>query len=156
MTAIITGHHYQNAYIVRDIDKAVEAFCSKADVRLKMQTEVTQELQLFGKPASLSNKLAFLWVDDMQVELIEPSGGDDAIYRDAMPADDSMAFHHICFRVPDWNSFRADAESCGFPIALEGGSDALRYLYLDAREMLGHFIEYTWMNDERWGQLGGR
>lgn len=156
MSPIMTGHHYQNAYIVRDLDKAVATFCARAVVRLKMQMEVTQELQLFGKPATLSNRLAFLWIDDMQIELIEPIGGDDTIYREAMPDDDMMAFHHICFRVPDWAALRASAASCDFPIVLEGGSEALRYLYLDTREMLGHFIEYTWMSDERWAQLGGR
>lgn len=156
MNPIIAGHHYQNAYIVRDIDRSVETFCDKADVRLKIQTEVKQELQLFGKPATLSSKLAFLWIDDLQIELIQPIGGDDAIYRNAMLRDYSMALHHICFRVRDWDAFREDAASCGFPVALEGGSDALRYLYLDTRGMLGHFIEYTWMSDERWTQLGGR
>jgi hypothetical protein len=42
------------------------------------------------------------------------------------------------------------------PVAIEGGSEALRYLYLDARDLLGHYLEYVWMTPERWAQVGGR
>ena len=39
----------------------------------------------------------------------------------------------------------------------EGASgDELKFLYLDARETLGHYLEYTWMTPARWAQLGGR
>jgi hypothetical protein len=72
-----------------------------------------------------------------------------------LPEDDGLQFHHICMRVPDWDEFRARVNEQPFPVVLEGGSESLRFLYLDARPFLGHYLEYTWMRDEVWTQMGG-
>jgi hypothetical protein len=66
-----------------------------------------------------------------------------------------LRFHHICMRVPDWEPLRAQVNQQPYPVVLEGGSELLRFLYLDARAFLGHYIEYTWMTDESWTQMGG-
>jgi hypothetical protein len=78
------------------------------------------------------------------------------LYLDQLPADDSLRFHHVCMRVDDWKGFRARVDRQPYPVAIEGGNDALRFLYLDAREFLGHYLEYVCMTPERWSQVGGR
>jgi hypothetical protein len=153
---IIEGKHFQNAYITRNIEKAIATFKKHADVRKLLQYEGTTEVTTPAGRGTLTNKLAFIWVDDLQYEFIEPGPGTVEIYREALPADDSLKFHHICMRVDDWQDFRARVDKQPFPVVLEGGADALRFLYLDAREFLGHYLEYTWMNSERWSQVGGR
>jgi hypothetical protein len=154
---IIEGQHYQNAYITRNIEKAIATFKKHADVRKILQYEGTTEVTTPAGRGTQTNKLAFIWVEDLQYEFIEPCpGGIVEIYREALPADDSLKFHHICMRVEDWPDFRARVDEQPFPVVLEGGNDALRFLYLDAREFLGHYLEYTWMNSERWSQVGGR
>jgi hypothetical protein len=35
----------------------------------------------------------------------------------------------------------------------DGDDDALKFLYLDGRKVLGHYLEYTWMTDRRWNQI---
>jgi hypothetical protein len=153
---MLEGMHYQNAYVTRNIEKAIEAFKARADIRKLIQYEGTTQVMTPAGPATQSSKLAFIWVDDLQYELIEPIGGTVTLYRDALPADDAPVFHHICMRVDDWKSFRARVDQQSLPVVLEGGNDALRFLYLDARSFLGHYLEYTCMNSERWAQLGGR
>lgn len=153
---MLEGQHFQNAYVTRDIDKALQAFSERADVRQLIQTEVTVDVWTPAGMGTQTNKLAFVWVGDLQYELIEPVAGDVAIYRDALPKSDRPQFHHICMRIDKWDDFRARVDQQSLPVVLEGGSDALRFLYLDARDFLGHYLEYTFMNDERWGQMGGR
>ncbi len=153
---IIEGKHFQNAYITRNIDKAIADFQAQADVRKILQYEGTTEVTTPAGRGTQTNKLAFIWVDDLQYEFIQPGPGIVDIYRNELPADDSLKFHHICMRVDDWDGFRARVEDQPFPVVLEGGGDALRFLYLDARRLLGHYLEYTWMNEERWAQVGGR
>ena len=152
---MIEGHHYQNAYITRDIDKWVKEFGAKAKIDRQLSFEGTTSVTTVNGSGTQTSKLAFLWVGDMQYELIQPVGGDNALYTDALPADDSLKFHHICMRVPDWDDFRARVDKQPFPVVLEGGGELLRFLYLDARPFLGHYLEYTWMTDERWKQMGG-
>ena len=44
-----------------------------------------------------------------------------------------------------------------YPVVIEGESgDNLKFLCLDARDLLGHYLEYTWTTDARWQRLGGQ
>lgn len=150
------GKHFQNAYVTRNIEAAIETFNQRANVRKLIQTEVTVDVWTPEGEATQTNKLAFIWVDDLQYELIQPVAGSVGIYRDALADDDTPQFHHICTRVYDWDAFRARVDKQSFPVVLEGGSDALKFLYLDARSSIGHYLEFTCMTDERWMQMGGR
>jgi hypothetical protein len=152
---MLEGHHYQNAYVTRDIAKWIAAFRERADITKYIEFEGTTQVTTTKGPGTQTNKLAFIWVGDMQYELIQPVAGDVHIYSDELPADDSLKFHHICMRVKEWDSFRVRVDQQPYKVVLEGGNDQLRFLYLDARSFLGHYLEYVWMTDERWGQMGG-
>lgn len=152
---MLEGRHYQNAYVTRDIDKAIKRFEARADVRTLIQFDNTTEVITPDGPRTLTSRLAFIWVGNLQYELIQPVSGAGDLYRAALREDDALGFHHICMRVDDWDGFRARVDQQSLPIVLEGGGDALKFLYLDAREFLGHYLEYTWMTDERWAQVGG-
>jgi hypothetical protein len=153
---MLEGRHYQNAYITRDIEKALGIFRDRFNVKDAKSFEVTVDVKTPQGSGSATNKLAFIWVDNLQYELIQPVAGFVDVYKDDLPADDSLKFHHICMRVDDWDSFRGNVDKMSYPVVLEGGSDALRYVYLDARDTLGHYLEYVWMTPERWKQLGGK
>jgi hypothetical protein len=153
---MLEGMHYQNAYVTRDIVKAIATFKARANIRKLMEYAGTTEVTTPAGRGTQTNKLAFIWVGDLQYELIEPVSGAVDLYRNALPADDSPLFHHICMRVDDWGDFRARVDKQSLPVVLEGGTDSLKFLYLDARQHLGHYLEYTWMTPERWNQLGGR
>jgi hypothetical protein len=153
---MLEGRHFQNAYVTRDIDKAIETFKARADVRALMQYEGTTQITTLKGKGEQTNKLAFIWVDDLQYELIQPVAGDVEIYSDGLGEGDVPKFHHICMRVDDWDDFRARVDRQSLPVVLEGGNEALRFLYLDARPLVGHYLEYVWMNETRWGQMGGR
>ena len=152
---MLEGYHFQNAYVTRDVDKWVEVFKQRGKVDRVMTYEGSMPVMTPEGERTQTNKLAFIWVGDLQYELIQPVGGDLTLYRDALPADDGLQFHHICMRVPDWDSFRARVHEQPHPVAIEGGDEQLRFLYLDARPFLGHYLEYVWMGDERWAQMGG-
>ena len=153
---MIEGRHFQNAYVTRDIEKALVEFKSRADVRKSIEMEVSSEVTTPAGRGIQTNKLAFVWVGDLQYEFIQPVSGMVDIYRDALPDDDTPKFHHICMRLDEWDDFRARVDQQPFPVVLEGGNEFLRFVYLDARPFLGHFLEYVWMTEERWGQVGGR
>jgi hypothetical protein len=154
---MLVGRHFQNAYITRNIDKAVAAFADRADVRKLMQFEITTDVTTSPTgPGQITNKLAFVWVGDMQYEIIQPVAGKVDVWVDALPADDSARFHHSCARVDDWEAFRARVDRQPLPVVLEGAGDGLKWLYLDGRSVVGHYLEYGWMTDQAWRQLGGQ
>ncbi|CAN7373255.1 VOC family protein [Phenylobacterium sp. LjRoot225] len=152
---MLEGYHFQNAYVTRDVDKWVEVFRKRAKVDKVIVYEGSTPVMTPQGEGIQTNKLAFIWVGDLQYELIQPISGAVSVYADALPADDGLQFHHICMRVADWDEFRARVDQQPYPVVLEGGGDALRFVYLDARPFLGHYLEYVWMSDERWAQMGG-
>lgn len=152
---MLEGHHFQNAYVTRDIDKWVKKFGEETKIDCVITYEGTTDVTTVNGPGKQTSKLAFIWVGDLQYELIEPVSGDVELYTDALREDDGLQFHHICMRVLDWNEFRARVNAQPYPVVLEGGHEHLRFLYLDARPFLGHYLEYVWMPDGVWLQMGG-
>jgi hypothetical protein len=152
---MLEGYHFQNAYVTRDVDKWVASFRSHAKVNKVITYEGSTPVVTTAGRGIQTQKMAFIWVGDLQYELIQPISGAVDLYRAALPADDGLQFHHICMRIGDWDEFRQRAGKQPYPLVLEGGNEALRFLYLDARPFLGHYLEYVWMTEERWAQMGG-
>lgn len=154
---MLTGHHFQNAYVTRNIDKAVAEFRDRADVRQVLETQVDVQLWTPQGEGVGTQKLAFIWIGDMQVELIQPvSGNVLSVYTDALPDDDRIAFHHICHRVDDWDAFMAKVNGQDLPVILKGGTPGfLQFCYIDTSPWLGHYTEYVWMMPDRWAAMGG-
>jgi hypothetical protein len=88
-------------------------------------------------------KLAFIWIGDFQYELIQPVSDAAPMFSPWLPAGDEPRFHHTCARVSDWDGFRERIGQTPYPVVIEGAGDGLKFLFLDARELLGHYMEYT-------------
>lgn len=153
---MLEGYHYQNAYITRDVDKWVAEIERSAKVERIDRYEGAIPLVTPPTSVAQTSKIAFIWIGNRQYELIQPIADTLGLYKTAMPEDDGLRFHHACLRVPDWADFRGRVDAQSYPVVIEGGSDALRFLYIDTRPLLGHYLEYVWMTDERWTQIGGR
>lgn len=154
---MLTGHHFQNAYIVDDIEAAIAACAARSEIGEVRPFETEQALWTPAGIKRVVNKLAFVWIGDLQYELIEVVEDQTGIYGNYLNNGGVMHFHHSCARVADWNLFRAAVEQQDLSVVLERANDgdALKFLYLDGRAFCGHYLEYTWMTDEMWPRLGG-
>ena len=153
---MLLENHYQNAYVTPDIERALDIFRTRygvADPRhFTAETEVWTPQ---GKGVAV-NKIAFIWIGKLQYELIEPVSGPVQMYRDALPAQ-GLRFHHICMRSFDWDATLAAIARQGLPIVYRGDSSSgLKFVYADARDTLGHYLEFTAMPDAVWAAMGGR
>lgn len=93
---------------------------------------------------------------DLQYEFIQPISDPGGVFAAAMATGNAVTLHHLAFRVADWDAFRAKVDLLPYPIVLEGNAGDLKFVYLDARAVLGHYLEYVWMTDEMWTRIGGR
>lgn len=151
---MLEGIHYQNGYITRDIEKAIARFRERSGVEDVTSFEVTVPVTTPKGSGFGTYKLAFIWINNLQYELIQPVSGMVDVYTEQLPEDDGVRFHHTCMRIDDWGDFRRRVDKRGYRVVLEGGSDQLNYVYLDARDYVGHYLEYVWATPERWGQMG--
>ena len=152
---MITGTIFQNGYICRDIDAAVAEFRQRGDVRVIGPFEADQSPETPAGPRRQVTKLAFVWQGNMQFELIQPILDETGLYGEA--GAEPMRHHHVAMRVDDWDTFRDALARQDLPVVIERAipGDALKFLYIDARAAFGHYLEYVWMTDERWAQIGG-
>ena len=155
---MITGHHYQNAYICDDIEAAIAAFAGRADIGKVAPFDVDQQLWTPEGMKRVATKLAFIWIGDLQYELIQVVADETGLYSNYKDNGGLLHFHHVCMRVPDWDEFRAAVARQDLPVVLERANDGdqLKFLYLDGRKFCGHYLEYTWMTDEMSRRLGAK
>jgi Glyoxalase/Bleomycin resistance protein/Dioxygenase superfamily len=149
-------NHYQNAYVTRDLDGALEIFRTRYGFDKFRRMEVSYELTTPAGRGIASVKLALGWIGNVQYEIIQPVSGLIDVYQEGLSDESPLQFHHVCMRVPDWTEFRARVDQERFPVAMEGGTPGhLLWLYLDARDTVGHYLEYCWMTPERWTMIRG-
>lgn len=149
--------HYQNAYVTHDLDGAMKLIDERFDPLDWIRFDPDMELQTPSGMKEASVRVALGWIGNLQIELIQPVKGWREHYEPFLPKDPASAvpgFHHIAARRDDLDAMRAEIDRLGLPIAFEGGVPGLHFVYLDARESLGHYLEYMWATPEAWAMNG--
>ncbi len=133
----------QVAIVVRDIEAAARKW---ADV-LGMPTpeviitrpglEVAQTYK--GVRSSAQAKLAFFNLGQVQLELIEPMGG-DSTWQEALDRN-GEGFHHLAFWVDGMQKSVDFLRGRGIPMVQRGDMGEGQYAYFDAEEELGVTLE---------------
>lgn len=146
--------HYQNAYVTSDIDRAVDLIQREHGLTGEVQRiEVTNQIWTPDGEGASTLKLAFIWKGRLQYELIEPVSGLVGLYQDAVPRDRLLQFHHVAMRADDWDGLLTDIGRQNKKIAMKGEAGPIKYLYVDARDTLGHYLEYVSGPAEFWASF---
>jgi len=155
---VLLENHYQNAYVTRDIGRAIALFRTQYGFDGFRQLEIETEVTTPAGRGTYAMKMALGWIGGLQYELIEPVSGVVEVFKADLPDTYPMRLHHICMRVHDWSAFRAEVDRRKWPVVIEGSGTGgqLHFVYIDARDSLGHYLEYCWMTPERWAAMGGR
>jgi hypothetical protein len=149
--------HYQNAYVTHDLDRAMALLTERYGVGdyIVFEPDMMLKTPSGVKPSKVRAALA--WAGGLQLELIQPVSGFLDHYLPYLPADAAdpvPRLHHIAVRRDDLDAMRAEIDQLGLPLAFEGEVPGLVFIYLDARESLGHFLEYVWATPEGWEMIG--
>lgn len=138
---------FQLAHVTTSLDRAMEDFGRTMGLRDYLQMRDHSVITRNGQRAHMHVALA--WLGDLMIELIEPIGGDDRVYREPLIGQDYAVRHHHMGRIfPNDEEFdRAMAEltaaGVDFPISatLEETNGKCRVNYADLRPQLGYYIE---------------
>jgi len=149
--------HYQNAYVTRDLDKAIQTLSEVHGVQGFWPIEADFSLKTPDGEKSARMRVALGWVDKLQIELIQPVSGFTDIYAAYLPADEADAtlrLHHVAVRREDLHAMRAEIARLDAPVVFEGEGPGIQYVLVDARKSLGHYLEYVWATPEGWAMVG--
>lgn len=144
---------FQIAYVTNDLDRAMDKLGAHYGIG-RFQVTRGAEIETPGGPARADFALAFM--GEQQLELIQPAGGADGIYRDVLRADTyAVRLHHFGRLTTDpavWEDVRGRvfASDCGIPVSgvfCHEGIPLMHYLYADTRQALGHYLEFMYRTE---------
>lgn len=150
-------NHFQNAYVTHDLERAMALIDDRFGRTDWIVFDPTMILRTPDGPKESTVRAALGWKDGLQIELIQPVSGHLDHYLPALPADHTdptPRFHHIAVRRDYEAAMREEIEALGFPLIFESSVPGLVFVYLDARETLGHAFEYIWATPEGWEMQG--
>lgn len=138
--------HFQNAYTTRDVDAAASMFADRHGIN---SFHFMRDIP-FGPDSTIH--IALAWAGDVMIELIQPNGQAQNLYSTMLPAEGQLLrFHHLGHMQQDedwWKRINVHAAQSGLPVAMQGNSRGVNYLYLDARAELGHCLEYIYLEGD--------
>lgn len=133
--------YVQIAYVVPDGRQAALEWAALGAGPFYEKRYVTEgEVTYRGKPATLDHISFFGQYGSMMLELIEPVGTADSVYRD-LTGSGASGLHHFARICPDLEQAIAEAEAQGFELACRAGTPQTPVAFVDARDRLGHMIE---------------
>jgi glyoxalase/bleomycin resistance protein/dioxygenase superfamily protein len=137
---------WQVCYVTRDLDAGMAELRDRYGIE---STEVPTEGATFlagDDPAEWDVRVSMGARRGPIVELIEPIGGEVDFYRQALPEDGGLGFHHLATYVPlgdeAWDSIGDLLAGAGlrfeYTVLIP---NRVRAGYVDTRAQLGHYLE---------------
>ncbi len=144
----------QIGIVVKDIEKTSRAYAELLGMD-PPRWEMTDPVELshteyLGRPSEARAKLAFLRMDNIVIELMEPVGG-PSTWKDFLDAN-GEGVHHIAFEVSGMAKKVADLKARRVPLIQRGDYTGGRYVYVDGVPRLGVILELL---ENLSGQTGG-
>jgi hypothetical protein len=139
---------FQLAYAVPDIRDAVGIGQSYFGIP---EFQINLDVPIETRSGVAKCHFALAFIGETQIELIQPAGGADAVYRDALPTTGNMRLHHVGVLIRDsasWTRQKSEIEAAGLQTPVGGDfAGLMHYLYADTRADLGHYIEYMYQTE---------
>jgi catechol 2,3-dioxygenase-like lactoylglutathione lyase family enzyme len=133
----------QVAIVVKDIEEASKRYSEILGVPAPnvIITEPGLDVNMTykGQPSNAQTKLAFFNLGQVQLELIEPMGG-DSTWQEALDRN-GEGVHHLAFWVEGMQRSVDFLRGQGIPMIQRGDMGEGQYAYFDGEEKLGVALE---------------
>ena len=151
MLTPLFGPVRQTAYIVPDIETAIEDWGSQLGIGpFALCREITPLAgsTFRGEPtAEVVMNVAFAYIDDLQLELIQQVNETPSMYREAVERS-GFGHHHYGFCVEDFDAAYGRAMTDGFDAVVDAGVKGYaRMSYIESKRIPGLVCEVIEWND---------
>jgi catechol 2,3-dioxygenase-like lactoylglutathione lyase family enzyme len=131
------------AFVVRDVERSARTYADLFGVEVPTasltDTEEKTNIRFNAKPTTGRAKLAFLRLENITVELIEPVGGPSSWQEFLEKKGEGV--HRIAFRVKGMDEDIARLERKGGRMVQRGDFKGGSYSYVDMTKQLGVIVE---------------
>jgi catechol 2,3-dioxygenase-like lactoylglutathione lyase family enzyme len=131
-SAFKNWHHV--GAVVRDINKAIAGLSSLGIGPIGMPdgqtiTEVQLQGEVRGKPAVWKMKISMARVGDLDLELLQPAGGESVLQEFIDSGHEGI--HHVAYLVDDFQGEAAGLVRQGAKVIMSGKADRGGFAYLE-------------------------
>lgn len=138
-----SDHVLQIGIIVEDIDSKSAAWAEMLGIE-KPEAIITDPVseahtKYWGESTEAQAKLAFINLDNIQIELIEPIGG-PSTWRTFLDKN-GEGVHHIAFKSKDVDMDVKKLDKLNMPLEQSGDYPGGCYRYIDSQKSLGVILE---------------
>ena len=142
---LLGGTFRQIAYVTNDFDRALSDF---AALGVRRFLELRDIAFMVGEGAVANCHIGLAISGRMEIELIQPLGGADGVYRNVLQGPEfQVHLHHVAQTLPSidaLDAMKAEVGRLGLAIPIDGAApQGMTYFYADVRPFLGHYVEYT-------------
>jgi len=140
------GSVVQVAYLVPDVDAAIEEWRASTTAGPFFRTSFDQSTQIFrGQPTNGTLEIAIAFRQDMCIELMRFVGEGPSVY--SVPGLPAKGLHHLMIATDDLDGDIARHEAAGEALIADGQVPGFgRAVFIDTMARLGHLTEYgTWV-----------
>jgi hypothetical protein len=137
---------WQVCYVTRDLDEGMKLLRTHYGVEsIEVPTDGATFL-VGDEPGEWDVRISMGARGGLIVELIEPVGGEVDFYRQALPADGGLGFHHLASHMPvgdeAWDALGDVLAAAGLRVDYTVLiPDRVRAGYVDTTAELGHYLE---------------
>jgi len=139
----------QNAYVVNDIDQAIERWHQMWGTGpfIVRRHIVMEQVWYRGTPTTLDISAAFVQAGPVQIEFICQHDAVPSAFRDCF-APGQEGLHHTALMPVDYAATVAHFVALGYPVATELRTRSGRGAsFMDTRDVLGHMVEIYPVSD---------
>ncbi len=139
---IARSKFFQAAWIVNDLEKAIERWIETANVGpfYVIPHCAVEDYVYRGTPGTIDFSGALAQSGPIQIELIQQHNDGPSAYRDTF-APGEEGFHHMCTFVDDFDAEIERLRGQNAALAHGGKFGDMRFAYLDTREAVGCMTE---------------
>lgn len=137
------GAVIQVAHVVRDIDTTMRYYWEVLGIGpwdiYTFGPSTVRDSMVHGKPSNHTYLVAITWIDDVQMELMQPLTG-RSIYDDHLEQR-GEGIHHLKLYYRDCTAALKRYAERGIGVIQSGKIDADEFYYLDTEKGLGYIVE---------------
>ena len=131
----------QNAYVVNDMDEAIEHWATTLGVGPFFTTSLGMDCLYRGQPSHLEIVVSMVQAGTLNIELIQQLNDTPSVYRDIYKPGEE-GFHHVSMFTDNFDEELERYKSLGFEVGLfYGTEDTFRLCYIDTFNPMGFMTE---------------
>lgn len=131
--------------VVKDLDATTKTYTDEFGIGpwsiSEFNKDTVKDMKVYGETVNCSFKVATVKIGDTEMELIQPNDEKSIFAEFSRLSFMGEGFHHLAYKVDDFEKAKARFRDIGVTIAQSGNKDGQEFIYYNSLNEFKHIIE---------------